>query len=61
MKACVCAGQAVFLDGALHHGGAVIELADDEVDSLIEAGAVEAVKAPKKAPAKKQAPAKKAD
>lgn len=61
MKVCICAGQAVFVDGALHHGGAVIEVADDEVDSLIDAGAVEAIKAPKKKAPKKKAPAKKAD
>tara|TARA_R100000781_G_scaffold74201_1_gene46244 strand:- start:382 stop:570 length:189 start_codon:yes stop_codon:yes gene_type:complete len=62
MKVCVCAGQAVLIDGALCREGAVIEVADDEVESLIEAGAVEAIKAQKKKAApKKKAPAKKAD
>ena len=61
MKVCICAGQAVSIDGALHHGGAVIELADDEAESMIEVGVVEAVKAPKKAPAKKAPAKKKAD
>lgn len=47
------------MDGVLHSEGAVLDLAEDEAAEMLESGVVEAVKAPKKAPAKKKSPAKK--
>lgn len=58
MRVCILAGQKVSIDGALHCEGAVIDLADDEAEAMIEIGVVEKAKAPKKAAPKKKAAAK---
>jgi len=60
MKVCVCAGRRVWSSvDDLHHGGAVIDLADGDAQALIALGVVEAIKAPKKKAPTKKAPAKK--
>ena len=57
MKVCVCVGQKVSVDGALHCEGAVLDLASDEAAELMALGIVSKAPAKNKAPAKKKAKA----